>query len=81
MPPNMLRRHVFDIRMHIFVLNGYKNQLGSIPDIWKVLQKYNVEEYLQNYLAIAVFPSKYTWKTIVKADKNVFLDKSCLPKR
>ena len=66
MPPNMLSRKVFDLRMNLFVLKDYKNQLGFAPAIWKVLQKYNLEEYLHNYLANAVFPSKYTWKSIVK---------------
>ena len=70
----MLPRQGFDIHMNFFVLNGYTNQLGFIPDIWKVLQKYNLEEYLQNYLANAVFPSKYTWKTIVKCKIRTFYE-------
>ena len=64
MPPNMLSRKVLDLRMNLFVLKDYKNQLGFAPAIWKVLQKYNLEEYL--HLSNAVFPSKYTWKSIVK---------------
>lgn len=52
--------------MNLFVLKGYKNQLGFAPEIWKVLKKFNLEEYLHNYLANAVFPSKFAWKTIVK---------------
>ena len=74
MHPNMLPRKVFDLRMNLFVLKGYKNQLGFVPEIWKVLRKFNLEEYLQNYLANAVFPSKFVWKTIVNRKIREFYE-------
>ena len=66
MPPTLLPRKVFDLRLNLFVLRENKNQSGFIPDIWKVLQKYRLEEYLLSYLATSLFPTKGTWKTIVK---------------
>ena len=66
MPPNLLPRKVFNFRLNLFVLRENKNQSGFIPDIWKVLQKYHLEEYLLSYLATSLFPTKGTWKTIVK---------------
>ena len=74
MPPNILPRKVFDLRMNLFVLKGYKNQLGFVPEIWKVLRKFNLQEYLQNYLANAVFPSKFTWKTIINRKIREFYE-------
>ncbi|MEW8547065.1 MAG: hypothetical protein AB2693_26415, partial [Candidatus Thiodiazotropha sp.] len=66
MPPNMLSRQVFDLRLNLFTLRGNKNQLGFIPDIWKVLKKYDLDDYLHRYLATAMFPSKYAWKSLIK---------------
>ena len=65
MPPNLLQRKVFDLRLNLFVLIENKNQSGFIPDIWKALQKYCLEEYLLRYLATSLFPTNCTWKTIV----------------
>ena len=39
-----------------------------------MVQEYNLEEYLQNYLANAVFPSKYTWKTKVMCKIRTFYE-------
>ena len=66
MPPSLLPRQVFDMLMNLFVIKGYKNQTSFIPDIWKILKKYNLEEYIHSYLETSIFPSKYTWKAVIK---------------
>ena len=76
MPPNLLPRKVFNFRLNLFVLRENKNQSGFIPDIWKVLQKYNLEEYLLSYLATSLFPTKGTWKTIVKHKIRIYYETS-----
>ena len=60
MPPILLPRKVFNFRLNFFVLRENKNQSGFIPDTWKVLQKYHLEEYLLSYLATSLFPTKGT---------------------
>ena len=74
MPTNLLPRKVFDLRLNLFVLRENKNQSGFIPDIWKVLQKYHLEEYLLSYLATSLFPTKGTWKTIVKHKIRIYYE-------
>jgi hypothetical protein len=36
--------------------------LGFIPDIFRLLQKYNLSQVLHIYLNEGTFPSKYVWK-------------------
>ena len=60
--------------LFLFVLRENKNQSGFIPDIWKVLQKYHLEEYLLSYLATSLFPTKGTWKTIVKHKIRIYYE-------
>ena len=74
MPPNLLPRKVFNFRLNLFVLRENKNQSGFIPDIWKILQKYHLEEYLLSYLATSLFPTKGTWKTIVKHKIRIYYE-------
>ena len=74
MPPNLLPRKVFNFRLNLFVLRENKNQSGFIPDIWKVLQKYHLEEYLLSYLATSLFPTKGIWKTIVKHKIRIYYE-------
>ena len=56
-----------------FVLRENRNQSGFIPDIWKVLQK-RLQEYLLSYLATSIFPTKGTWKTIVKRKIRIYYE-------
>ena len=73
-PLNMLSRQVFDLHMNLFTLRGYKKQLGFIPDIWKILKKYNLGDYIHRYLATAMFPSKYAWKSLIKTKIRNFYE-------
>lgn len=73
-PPELLSRQMFDLRMNLFVLKGYKNQTEFIPDIWKIVQKYSLEEYLHTYLKSSVFPPKYVWKNIISRKIKFFYE-------
>ena len=72
--PETLARQVFDLRFNLFTLKGYKNQLGFIPDIWELVQKYNLQEYVQTYLRSSIFPSKLQWKNIIQSKINHFYE-------
>ena len=70
----MLPRQVFDLRMNLFVVKGIKNQIGFISDVWKILKKYNLEEYIHICLETSIFPSKYTWKAVIKNEIRSFYE-------
>ena len=74
MPPNLLPRKAFDIPLNLFFLRENTNQSGFISDIWKALQKYRLEEYLLSYLATSLFPTKGTWKTIIKHKIRIYYE-------
>ena len=42
-----------------------KKITGFIPDIVRILRKYSLWEYLDNYLQTGNFPSKSEWKRVV----------------
>ena len=56
-------------RVFIIRLTGWKwnaNKItGFIPDIVRILRKYSLWEYLDNYLQTGNFPSKSEWKKVV----------------
>lgn len=65
--PNTLPKRIFITRLYMFLVgsNSY-NQTGFIPDISRILVKYNLFHYLSDFLKTGLFTSKYTWKNIVK---------------
>ncbi|MCG8035095.1 MAG: reverse transcriptase family protein, partial [Candidatus Thiodiazotropha taylori] len=65
MPPDTLARQVFDLRLNLFLLKGCRNQLGFIPDVWDIVLKYDLSEYLHQYTLSSAFPSKYQWKKLI----------------
>ncbi|KAH3849670.1 hypothetical protein DPMN_092073 [Dreissena polymorpha] len=41
-------------------------KIGLIPDIVKILQKYNLEDYLTTFKTNSLLPSKEKWKSVCK---------------
>ena len=76
MPPGMLPRQVFDMCMNLFAIREYKNQTGFIPDVWKILTKYDLQGYIHRYLETSTFPSKHTWKTLCESKIRSFYEKA-----
>ena len=60
-----LAKDLFNNRL-IRYIEDPLNKSGFFPDLCRVLQKYELEYFLNNYAEFGVFPSKYHWKTIVK---------------
>jgi hypothetical protein len=60
MPNDCLTKHIFDMRLNMFMLKGAKHQLGFIPDICKILVKYGLFKYLNDYIQFSEFPTKWT---------------------
>ena len=74
MPTNLLSRKIFNLRLNLFMLKGLKSQIGFIPDVITIVKKYNLTQYISNYLKNAVFPSKYEWKRIISKSLNSYYD-------
>ena len=59
-----LAKVVFVQRLIRFV-NGDRQTMGFIPDLYRLFSKYSLGHYPQMYLLSARFPSKYAWKAIL----------------
>lgn len=49
-----------------FYSNGNSNQLGFIPDLYKILCKYNLECYLHRFINNRDLPSKSAWNRLIR---------------
>jgi hypothetical protein len=74
MPNDCLTKHIFDMRLNIFMLKGAKHQQESVPDICKILVKYGLFKYLNDYVQFSKFPTKWTWKNIIRNSINSYQD-------
>lgn len=62
------------IAKEIFVnrLISYRaNQRGFIPDIFRILMKYNMKHSIDDYVTSGNFPSKITWKRQVRMSVDI----------
>jgi hypothetical protein len=62
LPNNVLTSHVFNARLSIYVCSVVKPQKGFIPDVIRILDKYNLSHVLINYIQTGEFPNKKVWK-------------------
>ena len=68
--------HVKELFIHRLI-NYFENprrQLGFIPDICRILEKYSLSYVLQGFLENGIFVSKYAWKRLLK-EKMSSLDR------
>ena len=50
--------------LYINYFENPRRQLGFIPDIYRILDKYSSSYVLQWFLENAIFVSKYSWKSL-----------------
>jgi hypothetical protein len=76
MANDCLTKHIFDMWLNMFMLKGAKHQLGFIPDtsICKILVKYELFKFLNDYIQFSEFPTKWTWKNIIRNSFNSYQD-------
>ena len=74
MPSEILSRQIFDIRLNLFMLRGQTNQTGFIPDIWEILRRFELLEFVTTYVANSKFPSKSQWKSLVYQKVSQFYE-------
>ena len=56
-------------RLTSYFVNGAA-QAGFIPDVVRLLEKYNLSGILDTYMRDSIFPSKISWKRMVKSEIN-----------
>ena len=47
-------------------LNCPRKSLGFFPDISRILGKYQLSHYMEEFARLATFPKLNTWKSLVK---------------
>ena len=65
LPNKYLAKSFFNNRL-IFYSNGDKQSRGFLPDIHRILHKYDLVMFLDSYIKDGKFPSKYSWKRILQ---------------
>jgi hypothetical protein len=55
-----LSKQIFLYRLHDFIANEGKERSKFIRDIWQILLKYNIMNYLQSFVNQTQFPKKIT---------------------
>ena len=70
MDTDLLTKWVFSHRLNLFAVKGHRNQMGFIPEIWRILTKCNLKDHLKAYLETGEFPKKCTWKKIIETSVN-----------
>lgn len=60
-----LHKRIFSYRLFSFIYSSAKTGLGFIPDIYRLLLKYDLLHWINEYVRNQQFPSKFQWKNIV----------------
>ena len=69
LPCRYVAKQIFVNRLIRYLSNDRQTQ-GFISDIYRLLCKYHLLAYLDSYVETSYFPSKYTWKQILK--RNIY---------
>ena len=70
--PNILSKQIFTFRLFQCLLILDRKQLGFIPDIIGILQKYSLSSHHMNYIFTGNFPSNFSWKNSINNAINDF---------
>jgi hypothetical protein len=64
--PDTTTKQVFINRLFSFrYRQGEERVMGFMPDVMRLLQKYNLQEFLETYINEQYFPRKAEWRKIV----------------
>ena len=64
---NFIVKYLFLLRLFQYHLCDTKPQIGFIKDIYRILQKYSLQNSISEFYSSGIFPSKLSWKRICKA--------------
>ena len=70
MPETFTCKKIFLRRLFHYILTDdnsqHVQQSGFIPDIFNIIYKYSLGQYIENYIRFSFFPAKREWNRIVK---------------
>ena len=66
MDTHYLTKTIFMTRLFWFLNDNTHRHLGFIPDVIEILSKYELSQYLLDYIADGHFPCKIVWKSLVQ---------------
>ena len=66
LPNDMLSKKIFLFRLTSFEHQNMTQDKGFIKDALQILQRYDLEQYLQQFIQKGCFPGKVQWKGIVQ---------------
>ena len=62
---NFLTKKLFLVRLFSYFIDTERIHYGFIPDIINILYRYNLHQYLSEFILEGTFPTKTSWKIIV----------------
>lgn len=65
LPHACISNAIFCRKYLLYISNGQYVRTGFIPDICRLLNKYNLQFIVNDYFSSKNIPSKYEWKRIV----------------
>ena len=66
LPCNYLAKTIFVHRLTRYLSGSERQSCGFIPDIFNILSKYELLQYINYFTETSHFPSKYVWKQSLK---------------
>ena len=54
------------------VKNGASVNVGFLPDIYRIFQKYGLSNYIETFANCGEFPSKWSWKNRISEQVSKF---------
>lgn len=65
---DILVKKIFLFRLFTYLNDKQDKSFGYVKDIFSILHKYSLEQYLTSYLETGIFPSKTEWKKMIKSE-------------
>jgi len=69
MQTNHIVKHIFSNRLMQYHYSAYGRR-GFMPDIYRLLGKYNLLDVVESFINTSFFPSRYQWKRLVRGCVN-----------
>ena len=66
LPSHAVSKNIFLRRYFTYISLLNNNAKGFIPDICRLLLRYNLEDIINTFILSQKLPSKYEWKKVVK---------------
>lgn len=78
LPCQYLAKQIFTNRLVRYNNCSERQSLGFLPDIFRLLHKYNLLDYVNIYFESASFPTKCVWKSVLKRHVYQYEHNKCM---